>query len=279
MKEQSTNYYRIEQAINYLEKNFKRQPNLDELAAHVSLSPFHFQRLFVDWVGLSPKKFLQFLTVDFLKTQIHFTQNVIEAADMAGLSSQSRVYDLFINIEGMTPQQFKTAGQGMEIFYGYHATPFGMCFIAVAERGICELHFIDEELQRMEFRQFQQKWCYARLTHRPDFTQTYIHRMFKPSPSQDKIQLLVQGTSFQIKVWEALINIPFGQVTSFAQLAGNIGCPGHTRAVASAAGRNPISYLIPCHRVITKSGDVGNFHWGRTRKKVMLGWEIAQTQP
>jgi AraC family transcriptional regulator of adaptative response/methylated-DNA-[protein]-cysteine methyltransferase len=276
MKDKSTNYYRIEKAIRYIEENFKRQPDLDEIAAEVNLSPFHFQCLFVDWVGLTPKKFLQFLTMNYLKTQIHSSRNVIEAADSAGLSSQSRVYDLFINVEGMSPQQFKTAGLGMEIFYGYHATPFGMCFIAIAERGICELHFVDKDLQRTEYRQFQQKWCLAKLTHQPDYTQEYIQRIFKPEPCQDKIHLLVQGTSFQIKVWEALVNIPFGQVNSYEQLASRVGHPGNIRAVASAAGRNPVSYLIPCHRVITKEGDVGNFNWGRIRKRTMIAWEMAQ---
>lgn len=259
-----------------MEENFRLQPDLDEIAAKVNLSPFHFQRLFVDWVGLTPKKFLQFLTMNYLKTQIYSSRNVIEAADSAGLSSQSRVYDLFINVEGMSPQQFKSAGFGMEIFYGYHATPFGMCFIAATERGICELRFVDEDLQRTEYTQFEQKWHLAKLTHRPEYTQTHIQRIFKPEPGQDKIQLLVQGTSFQIKVWEALVNIPFGQVSSYEQLAGKIGHPDSIRAVASAAGRNPVSYLIPCHRVITKTGNTGNFHKGRIRKKLIIAWEMAQ---
>src|ERR1700728_2239987 len=144
-KDFTLNYYRIEKAISYLKANFKSQPDLDEIAEKVNLSPFHFQRLFLDWVGLTPKKFVQYLTLDHLKSQIQQTQNVIEPADVAGLSSQSRVYDLFVNIEGVSPQQFKSSGIGLQIYYGYHATPFGMCFIAATERGICELHFIDED--------------------------------------------------------------------------------------------------------------------------------------
>jgi len=275
MKDQSINYYRVEKAITFLEKNFREQPGLDEIAAVVHLSPFHFQRLFLDWVGLTPKKFLQYLTLDYLKSSIHRSANVIDAAEMAGLSSQSRVYDLFVNLEGMSPQQYKSGGGGMEIYYGYHATPFGMCFIALAEQGICELHFIDEELQRTEFATFKQKWHFATLTHRPEITQTYIQRIFTPRAGE-KLQLLVQGTEFQVKVWEALLKIPFGQVNSYQQVATGMGRAGSIRAIATAAGRNPISYLIPCHRIITQSGDVGQFQWGRIRKKAMIAWEMAR---
>ena len=275
MMDQSINYYRIEKAICFLEENFSEQPGLNEVAANVNMSPFHFQRLFLHWVGLTPKKFLQYLTLDHLKASIYKSSNVIEAAEMAGLSSQSRVYDLFVNIEGMSPQQYKTGGGGMQICYGYHATPFGMCFIAVAERGICELQFIDEELQRNEFNAFKQKWHLAVLTHQPDVTQLYIQRIFTPRAGE-KLQLLVQGTEFQIKVWEALLKIPFGQVNSYQQVAAKTGNPANVRAVATAAGRNPVSYLIPCHRIITQSGDVGQFQWGRIRKKAMIAWEMAR---
>ncbi len=276
MKDQSFNYYRVEKAIFFLEQNFRRQPDLDEIAGEVNLSPFHFQRLFLDWVGLTPKKFLQYLTIDHLRSRINQSNNVMEAAGLAGLSSQSRVYDLFIAIEGMSPQQYKSGGGGMEIFYGYHATPFGMCFIAMAERGICDLHFIDEALQRNEFNAFKQKWHFAVLSHRPDITQSYIQRIFKPV-AQDKLQLLVQGSDFQIKVWEALLKIPFGEVNSYQQVATQTGNSSGVRAVATAAGRNPISYLIPCHRIITQSGDVGQFQLGRIRKKAMIAWEMASS--
>jgi AraC family transcriptional regulator, regulatory protein of adaptative response / methylated-DNA-[protein]-cysteine methyltransferase len=278
-KDLSINYYRIEKAIGYLTESFKSQPDLDEIAQMVNLSPFHFQRLFLDWVGLTPKKFVQYLTLHHLKQQIKQTSNIIEAADIAGLSSQSRVYDLFVKIEGVSPQQFKSAGVALEIFYGYHPTPFGMCFIAVTEKGICDIHFIDEDHTRNEYLLFIQKWPFATLTHRPDLTQTYIKKIFQPEKvNAERLNLLVQGTDFQIKVWEALLNIPFGTVQSYQQISNQIGHPENVRSVASAAGKNPISYLIPCHRIVCKSGEVGKFSYGKVRKQAMIAWEMARKE-
>lgn len=275
-KDLMLNYYRVEKAIGYMVNNFKQQPSLDDIAERVNLSPFHFQRLFLDWVGLTPKKFLQYLTVDYLKNNLVKTKNVIEAANIAGLSSQSRVYDLFVNIEGVSPQQFKSAGQGLEIIYGYHPTPFGKCFIAITSRGICDLHFIDEARNGNEFLLFSRKWYFATLTHRPDLTQNYIQKIFMPeSDKLDRLELLVQGTPFQVKVWEALVKIPFGTVRSYQQVAQQLGHPNSVRSVASAAGKNPILYLIPCHRIITSQGTIGNFQNGKIRKRSMIAWEMA----
>lgn len=272
----TVNYYRIEKAIAYLTDNYKAQPDLDELAAHINVSPIHFQKIFLDWVGITPKKFLQYITIEHLKNQIRKTRNVTEAAGIAGLSSQSRVYDLFVNIEGVSPQQFKSGGSGLEIFYGYHASPFGMCFIAVSERGISDLHFVNDSGSRTEFTSFTKKWPFATLIHKPEFTQTFVYRIFKEVPEQDRLNLLVQGTEFQIKVWQALVDIPFGCVKSYNQVAREIGNPTSVRSVASAAGRNPISFLIPCHRIIAESGTVGDFQWGKVRKRSMIGWEMAR---
>lgn len=258
-----------------MEDNFRSHPDLDDIARYIHLSPYHFQRLFLDWVGLTPKKFLQYLTVDYLKNSIHASRNVMEAADMAGLSSQSRVYDLFVKIEGMTPQQFKSAGEGLQITYGYHPTPLGMCFLAVSPRGICELHFIDGGKQRNAASELAARWPFATLVHEPACTQRIIQRIFADKPQPEKLELFVQGSPFEIKVWEALVNIPFGHATTYEALAGKLGCPGGARAVASAAGRNPITYLIPCHRLITKAGQTGNFQQGRIRKKIILSWEMS----
>ncbi len=271
------NYQRIEKAIDFLTENFKSQPNLDEVAEKVHLSPFHFQRIFTEWAGVSPKKFLQFLTVDFLRDKIQATSSLVEAAEIAGLSTQSRVYDLFVSIEGVTPQQYKSAGVGLEIFYGYHLTPFGLCFMAVAEKGICGLAFIDEAQKRDEFEQFSQKWSFANLIHQPDFTQTFIQKIFLTATNQaDSLHILAQGTNFQLKVWEALLNIPLGAVSTYQRIAESIGKPKAMRAVGSAVGDNPIAYLIPCHRVIRKEGKLGEYHWGSTRKKAIIGWEMAR---
>lgn len=273
------NYYKIEKSIAYLEDNFKGQPDLDAMASQVNMSPYHFQKTFVDWVGITPKKFLQYLTLEHLKNSINNTKNLIDAAEMAGLSSQSRVYDLFVNIEGVSPQQFKSKGLGLEIFYGYHPSPFGMCFIAVAEKGICDLHFIDEEKSRNEYQLFSEKWHFATLIHKPDYTQTFVQRIFnRQGQATDRLNVLVQGNEFQVKVWQALVNIPFGSVHSYQQVASSMGCSGSVRAVAGAAGKNPILYLIPCHRIIKKDGTVGNFDYGRVRKKTMIAWEMATLQ-
>jgi AraC family transcriptional regulator of adaptative response/methylated-DNA-[protein]-cysteine methyltransferase len=279
MPENILNYQRIEKAIGFLKENFRSQPDLDEVAKKVHLSPFHFQRIFSDWVGISPKKFLQYLTVDYLRDKIRETGNMLEAAEVAGLSGQSRVHDLFISIEGVTPHQFKTSGAGLEIFYGYHPSPFGMCFLAVAGKGICALKFVDEERRRDEYELFSHQWQGATLLHRPDLTQPFVKKIFSPAREHpEQLRLLVQGSPFQVKVWEALLRIPFGAVGTFRQIASMIGQPNAARAVGSAVGHNAILYLIPCHRVISRDGLMGEYHWGKARKRAMIGWEMAKTE-
>jgi len=282
MSDKIVNYYRIEKAIGYLTESFKEQPDLDEIARKVYMSPFHFQRLFTDWVGISPKKFLQYITLDYLRNKIKGTVNMMDVAELAGLSSQSRVHDLFVKVEGVSPQQFKTEGRGLEICYGYHASPFGMCFVAVAGERVCALKFIDEEQSRDEFELFSQQWRHAKLVHKPSYTQAFINRIFAARPggsARDSLQLLVKGTDFQIKVWEALVKIPFGSVVSFQQIAEAIGKPQASRAVGSAVGANTILFLIPCHRIISKDGTLGNYHFGKVRKLAMIGWENALSAP
>ena len=279
MSNQLVNYQRIEKAIDFLNKNFTAQPNLNVIAENVNLSPFRFHRIFKDWVGISPKKFLQYLTLDHLREKIHETSNNIEAAELVGLSSQSRVHELFVTIESVTPQQFKTSGLGLDIYYGYHATPFGMCFIAITNKGICGLNFIDEDRRRDEFSMFTHKWHFANLLHRPDLTQPYIQKIFKPYSNEEfNFHLLVQGSNFQLKVWEALLKIPFGSVASFQEIATKIGYPNAARAVGSAVGKNPVSYFIPCHRIISINGTMGEYHLGKARKMCMIGWEMAKKE-
>jgi AraC family transcriptional regulator of adaptative response/methylated-DNA-[protein]-cysteine methyltransferase len=282
MSDKIVNYYRIEKAIGYLTDSFKEQPDLDEIARRVYMSPFHFQRLFTDWVGISPKKFLQYITLDYLRDKIKGTGNMIDAAGLAGLSSQSRVHDLFVKIDGVSPHQYKTEGSGLEIYYGYHASPFGLCFIAVAGERVCALKFIDEEQSRDEFELFSGQWRNARLVHKPNYTQTFVNRIFTSRPGdadRDSLHLLVKGTDFQVKVWEALVKIPFGSVVSFQQIAASIGKPHASRAVGSAVGSNTILFLIPCHRIISKDGTMGNYHFGKVRKLAMIGWENALKEP
>lgn len=277
MTQRELNYYRIQKAIAYIENNYRRQPDLDEVAKVANLSPFHFQKLFVDWVGISPKKFMQYITVSYLRTKIQQTQNMIEAAEEVGFSSSSRVHDLFIHIEAVSPQQYKSSGHGLELFFGYHPSPFGLCFIAVTAKGICELSFIDVEFKSEALKCLQIKWPFASLSHCQDITWSYVEKIFpKNGNRQESLLLLVQGSAFKIKVWEALLKIPPGEVCSYKQLAQQLDCVHGERAIASAAGQNPISYLIPCHRIICKNGTVGQFHYGKVRKRMMLGWELAQ---
>lgn len=295
MSDRIVNYYRIEKALSFLTSSFRQQPDLNDIAAQVHMSPFHFQRIFTDWVGISPKKFVQYLTLDYLRGKIRDTENMIEAADEAGLSSQSRVNELFVKIEGVSPQQYKSGGKGLEISYGYHASPFGLCFIAVSDKSICALKFIDEEKSRDEFKTFSRQWPLATLVHQPELTQSYIKKIFGPpaggevprqaagggaqqQPSGECLRLLVKGSEFQIKVWEALVNIPFGSVSSFRQIARIIGQPDAARAVGSAVGANHILYLIPCHRIISANGAMGNYHYGKARKLAMIGWEMASVE-
>jgi AraC family transcriptional regulator of adaptative response/methylated-DNA-[protein]-cysteine methyltransferase len=222
------NYERVAEAIEFLTTHFQQQPELADVAAHVHLSPEHFQRIFTEWAGVSPKKFTQFLTVNYLREKIRDLPNLQEAAEATGLSAQSRVYDLFVNIEGVTPGAFRTAGMGLTICYGYHNTPFGLCFIAVADRGVCGLSFVDEAHQRTEFIDFQHKWHFAQLEHAPEFTQPYVQRIFSPEQSSSdlsRLTILAQGTNFQLKVWEALLRIPSGAVSTYAHIARSVGQP------------------------------------------------------
>src|SRR6478609_8036879 len=277
--ESNINYQRIEQAIRYLEENFQRQPELDEVAEKVHLSPFHFQRIFTDWAGISPKRFLQFLTVDFLKEKLQQSKNLVEAAEHAGLSSQSRVYDLFTTLEAVTPQEYKQRGSGIRIEYGMHETPFGVCLIGVTERGICWLSFIStDEDPKIELEKMKEHWHNSVFHQDQELTHEFIKQIFghEGTKAQSKLHVFVKGTNFQIKVWEALLKIPMGDVTTYQGIAESIQNPKAMQAVGSAVGSNHVAYLIPCHRVIRKDGILGEYRWSATRKKSIIGWEMAK---
>ena len=279
--DQDINYERIEQAIQYLEKNFQRQPELDEVAEVVHLSPFHFQRLFTEWAGISPKRFLQFLTVDFLKSKLQESKNLNEAAEAAGLSSQSRVYDLFTTLEAVTPQEYKQSGSGIRIEYGIHETLFGLALIGITERGVCWLSFINtDEDPRYELEKMKGHWNNSVFHQDQILTEAFTNKIFarKDARVLDKMSLFVKGTNFQIKVWEALLKLPLGNVTTYQDIAARIINPKAMQAVGSAVGSNHIAYLIPCHRVIRKDGVLGEYRWSATRKKSIIGWEMATTE-
>lgn len=279
-QENHINYQRIEQAIRYLEANVHRQPELDEVAEKVHLSPFHFQRIFTEWAGISPKRFLQYLTVDYLKEKLQQTRNLVEAAEAAGLSSQSRVYDLFTTLEAVTPQEYKQKGAGIRIEYGFHETRFGTCLIGVTERGICWLSFIPPDQEpRFELENMKAYWHNSVFHEDRLLTEEFVRYIFQQESLPKKLHVLVKGTNFQVKVWEALLRVPLGSVTTYQDIAWQINNPNALQAVGSAVGANPIAYLIPCHRVIRKDGILGEYRWTPARKKSIIGWEMSQTDP
>lgn len=277
----TTNAYQYEQiarAIDFLYVNFRNQPSLEEVAAQVNMSAFHFQRMFTEWAGISPKRFLQFLTTDYLKQRITGFENLLDAADAAGLSSQSRVYDLFVNLEAVTPLEYKEKGHGIRIEYGFHHTPFGECILGVTGRGICHLSFLGEENRSRAVEGLERAWENADVRENSRNTEVMAHAIFNRQPGkQEKLSVLVKGTNFQVKVWNALLQVPYGTVTTYQSIARHIELPNALQAVGSAVGANPIAYLIPCHRVIRKNLVIGEYHWGTERKKAMLGWEMAKT--
>lgn len=277
--ENNYNYQRIEQAIRYLEGNFKQQPDLDEVAEKVHLSPFHFQRLFTEWAGISPKRFLQYLTVDFLKEKLKESKNIIDAADAAGLSSQSRVYDLFTTLEAVTPQEYKLSGSGIRIKYGFHETTFGVALIGVTERGVCWLSFLQpDEEQRTELEKMKTHWHNSIFVEDKKMTAHFVEQIFNPSHIDQPLHVFVKGTNFQIKVWEALLRIPMGSVATYQTIATKIQSPRAMQAVGSAVGSNHVAFLIPCHRVIRKDGILGEYRWSAPRKKSIIGWEMAKVE-
>ncbi len=272
-------YARIEKALLFIEQNVNQQPSLREIAEAVNLSEFHFERLFTRWAGTSPQRFLKFLTKEYAKGLIANQHDVYEVTDAAGLSSTSRLHDLFVTYEAMTPADYRRRGDGLTIRYGYGETPFGGAFLAFTERGLLELGFVSEEERIVALDTLQTEFSQARFEEDLPATSQYLDELF-PAPevgTRKPLHLLLRGTNFQIKVWEALLNIPAGRVSSYDDVAARIGQPGASRAVGSAIGANHLGYLIPCHRVIRKIGETGGYRWGGTRKRAMLGWEAART--
>ena len=273
-------YARIAAAIRYLEAHRDSQPSLDTVAAHLHLSPWHFQRVFARWAGISPKRFLQYLTVEYARDLLAQSTNVLDASLESGLSGPGRLHDLFVQVEAVTPGEYRSGGQGLTMRYGVHESPFGRCLLAVTERGICGLSFIDEEAGATEeaLRALRTRWPAATLLRDEQATAAVMAHIFPAAPLVDPkpVHLLLKGTNFQLKVWEALLRVPAGSVTTYESVALSIQQPTAARAVGSAVGANAIAYLIPCHRVIRKSGVVDGYRWGTVRKKAILGWEAAQ---
>lgn len=274
--QETINYNRIADAIDYIKANFKEQPNLDEVAAKVHLSPFHFQRLFSDWAGTSPKKFLQYTSLEHAKKLLKENQATIsETAYETGLSGTSRLHDLFVNIEGMTPAEYKNGGKNLEINYSFAESPFGNIIVASTQKGVCFMAFAEDET--IGFADLKNKFPNASFSRKLDLAQQNALFIFQNDWSKlSEIKLHLKGTDFQLKVWETLLKIPMGQLSTYGTIAHQIQKPNASRAVGTAIGSNPVAFLIPCHRVIQSSGVFGGYMWGNTRKTAIIGWEGAQ---
>ena len=289
-------YQRVEQAIVFLAEHHTEQPRLEDIAAGANLSPFHFQRLFTRWAGISPKRFLQALTLSHAKQVLSASRSVLDAAYEAGLSGPSRLHDVFVTYEAMTPGEFKRGAAGLSIDHGLHPTPFGRCLIAATERGICALQFVGDGEEPAALDALAARWPGAALRREDRRTGDLARRAFAPAAPQSVAQrgepagrqrgepagapprLWLRGTPFQLKVWEALLSVPEGALTSYREIARRVGSPGAARAVGRAVAENPVAYLIPCHRVIRNTGAVGEYRWGAARKRAILAWEAGRAR-
>lgn len=271
------NYNRIAEAIEYIKTNFKKQPNLEEVAKQVHLSPFHFQRLFSEWAGTTPKKFLQYISIEHSKKLLNENQaTLFETAFETGLSGTGRLHDLFINIEGMTPAEYKNGGKNLLINFSFAESPFGNLIVASTSKGVCSMAFNDKEEKALE--ELKANFPNATFQRKLDLIQQNALFIFQNDWSKlHQVKLHLKGTDFQLKVWETLLKIPMGQLSTYGSIADKIGNPNASRAVGTAIGNNPVAFLIPCHRVIQSNGNIGGYMWGNTRKTAIIGWESAKT--
>ncbi|WP_373072292.1 methylated-DNA--[protein]-cysteine S-methyltransferase [Zeaxanthinibacter enoshimensis] len=275
-KQEVLDYQRVEKAIDYIRKNFREQPSLDEVAEVVNLSPAHFQRLFTNWAGVSPKKFTQFLSLEYAKQLLgEKDMTLFDAADQAGLSGTGRLHDLFLKIEGMTPGEYRKGGSTLQIHYQFYESVFGKVLIASTGKGICQVLFTENEESALE--QLRKSFSKAQLEQKTESIHLEAISQFRGDPENaTSLPLHLKGTPFQLKVWQALLRIPEGEVRTYSQVAAEIQMPKASRAVGSAIGSNPVGFLIPCHRVIQSSGALGGYRWGVNRKSAILGWEASK---
>lgn len=275
--QQSINFSRISEAIGYLTAHFKEQPDLDDVARKVHLSPFHFQRMFSDWAGVSPKKFLQYISIEHAKNLLREKNvSLSDAAFETGLSGTGRLHDLFISIEGMTPGEYKKGGEALQINYSFAESPFGNILVASTAKGICSMSFADDPDKA--FAALKEKFPNAQFRQMVDMIQQNALYIFTHDWSKlNRIKLHLKGTAFQLKVWQTLLSIPMGGLSTYGTIAEQVQHPGASRAVGTAIGSNPVAFLIPCHRVIQSTGVIGNYMWGSARKTAIIGWEAAKT--
>ena len=281
---QTADYDLVRRAIRFLSENWMDQPDLDRLAVHLGLSQTQAQKLFKRWCGLSPKEFVQAITLDHARALLEGSASVLEAAHEVGLSGGSRLHDLFVTYESLTPGDVKRRGEGLIISYGFHATPFGEAVLLASTRGVTGLAFVNEDAggsRETALADMMRRWPAARYIEDETITAPYARCIFDAAcwRREQPVRLVLIGTDFEVRVWEALLRVPMGRAVSYADIARHLGCPGASRAVGSAVGRNPISFVVPCHRVLRGDGNLGGYHWGLTRKRAIIGWEAGQTGP
>jgi len=278
----SSDFQTVADSLSFLGKNFRNQPSLDELASQAGMSKYHFQRVFTRWAGVSPKRFLQFVTVEHAKDLLSESEPLLKTAFSLGLSGPARLHDLFVTIEAVTPGEFKKGGTDLEIRYGVHDSPFGPALLGRTGRGLCHLSFLPEKeplFVEGNVQELQDEWPGATLVEDPAQTGDLAELIFEQAiraSNPASLSIFLKGTNFQVKVWNALLRIPPGTVTTYGRLARALGQPTAARAVGGAVGKNPVSYLIPCHRVIREMGTISGYRWGPIRKRAMLGWEAAR---
>ena len=276
-----SDYALVRKAIAFLSEHWNDHPDLEQLAAHLGLSPAHCQRMFKRWCGLSPKEFLQAITLDHARGLLTGSNSLLDCAYEVGLSGGGRLHDLFVDHEAMTPGDYKRRGDGLEIAYGFHESPFGDTLLLATERGVAGLAFVNEDSgqNRAEaLADMTRRWPKAEYTEQPAFTAPLVSQIFNPQQwsEEQPVRLVLIGTDFEVRVWETLLKIPMGRAVSYSDIARHLGKPSASRAVGSAVGRNPISFVVPCHRVLRGDGSLGGYHWGLTRKRALIGWEAGQ---
>jgi AraC family transcriptional regulator, regulatory protein of adaptative response / methylated-DNA-[protein]-cysteine methyltransferase len=272
-----SDYNHVRRAIAFISESWRDQPPLEDIAAHVGLSASHMQHVFTRWAGLSPKAFVQAITLNHARALLRESASILDAAYEVGLSGPGRLHDLFVTHEGMTPGTYKARGRGVTIAYGFHPSPFGTALVMTTEAGLCGLAFADEGEEAAALADMCARWPEADYVEESQMTGAYAGRIFDPERwrSDTPLRIVFIGTDFEIRVWETLLRIPFGKASTYSDIATHIGKPRASRAVGTAVGRNPVSFVVPCHRVFGKSGSLCGYHWGLTRKRAILGWEAG----
>ncbi len=276
----ASDYAHVRKALSFITDTWREQPALETIADHVGLSPYHLQRVFTRWAGLSPKAFLQAITIDHARGLLRDSASVLDATYEVGLSGPSRLHDLFVAYEGMTPGVYKAKGEGLTVRHGFHESPFGRALVMISDQGLMGLGFADEGEEQAALTDMTARWPKAAYVEDSRATALYARRIFDPKrwTKDEPLRVVFIGTDFEIRVWETLLKIPVGRATTYSDIAAHIGRPSAARAVGTAVGRNPISFVVPCHRVLGKSGGLCGYHWGLTRKRAILGWEAGLAQ-